>query len=93
MEDPTSLRSQIREPQPDQHDGPADDPMLLQDLEKRAREVGQMLGPVMPEGVGFCFIMFTFGYDGWLTYASNAKRDEMIQSLKKTLEKLEKAPR
>lgn len=82
-------RDAIRQPKADQQDGPSDDPILLQDLEKRAQEVGRMLGPVMPAGVGFCFIMFTFDEGGWLTYVSNAERSDMIKSLKETLEKLQ----
>lgn len=75
---------------PDQ--SPSKNPILLQDLEKRAREVGLILKGIMPEGVGYAFLMFTFGEDGWMTYASNAQRDDMIKSLKEMLEKMEASP-
>ena len=72
---------------PDQ--SPSKNPILLRDLEKRAGEVGRMLKDIMPEGVGFVFLMFTFGEDGWMTDASNAERGAMIKALNEMVEKLE----
>ena len=93
MDDVSSQFPNIDAPKPDRQDGPADDPILLRDLENRAREVGIMLRGIMPEGVGFAFLMFTFGDDGWMTYASNAERADMIKALNEMVEKLEADPR
>ena len=87
--DPLEFPRPLDRPKPDQEDGPADDPILLQDLENRAAEVGRMLRGVMPEGVGFCFIMFTFGEGGWLTYASNAERAHMRKALQELIDKMD----
>lgn len=75
---------------PDQ--SPSKNPILLQDLEKRAKEVGLILKGIMPEGVGYAFLMFTSGEDGWMTYASNAQRADMIKALDEMKEKLEASP-
>ena len=75
---------------PDQ--SPSKNPILLQDLERRALEVGVILKGIMPEGVGYAFLMFTFGDDGWMTYASNAQRADMIKALNEMVEKLEASP-
>ncbi len=77
---------------PDQ--SPSKNPILLRDLEHRANEVGRMLKDIMPEGVGFAFLMFTFdgGDSGWMTYASNAQRSDMIKALQEMIEKLEGSP-
>lgn len=75
---------------PDQ--SPSKNPILLQDLEKRAKEVGLILKGIMPEGVGYAFLMFTFGENGWMTYASNAQRADMIKALDEMRVKLEASP-
>lgn len=73
-------------------DSPSSNPILLRDLEKRATKVARVLKGLMPEGVGYAFLMFTFGDDGWMTYASNAQRSDMIKALREMIEKLEGSP-
>jgi hypothetical protein len=48
-----------------------------------------MLSSHMPEGVGFCLTLFTFGEGGWFTYVSNAERGRMMQALEELLDKLQ----
>lgn len=72
---------------PDQ--SPSKNPILLRDLEYRSRKVALVFKDIMPDGVGYAFLMFTFGDDGWMTYASNAQRSDMIKALREMIEKLE----
>ncbi len=72
---------------PDQ--SPSKNPVLLRDLEERTRKVAIMFKDMMPDGVGYAFLMFTFGDDGWMTYASNAEREQMIKALQEMIEKME----
>jgi nitrogen regulatory protein PII-like uncharacterized protein len=62
----------------------------LHELEKKAREVGRLIGDQCPEGVGFCLMMFTFGEDGWSTYLSNAEPESMIEAIRELADKRER---
>lgn len=68
------------------------DPAVLADLEKRCREIGTLIGDRLPEGVGFALMLFTYGGNGWSTYISSAKRQDMIALLTEMLHKLKFSP-
>ncbi len=61
-------------------------------LEALCREVGGMIGDMMPPGVGFMMMIFTLGEGGWMTYLSNAERDDMIRALTEFIEKQKAMP-
>lgn len=42
-------------------------------------------------GVGFAIMLYDFGDDGALAYASNGNRQDMIKLLKETLDKLQRS--
>lgn len=63
---------------------------LEKDLEYLARRVGRKLDKVIKEtspNIGFILMMFEFGEDGFLTYISNANREDMTEVLKEWIER------
>lgn len=65
--------------------------MDLATLEAAQRDLGNTIGRAIPEGVGFCLILYTSGEGGWSTYMSNAQRPDMMEALREMLSKLEQA--
>lgn len=59
---------------------------VLKRLEEACRAVAERIKPLMPNGVGFCLIMFTYSA-GWVTYMATAERDDMIKQLELLLAK------
>jgi hypothetical protein len=59
-----------------------------QRTEELTREIAGILGDVCPPGVGFLISFFTF-QPGWTTYASNARRQDMIRELRALAQRLE----
>lgn len=57
-------------------------------LEKWCAEVGREIKAEMPDGVGFCLMMFDFGAGGSLAYVSSAQREDMIKALAEFRDKL-----
>lgn len=68
----------------ERYDGPD-----LASMEAKAREVGLLIGPVMPEGAGFCLFVFSFGDGGWMTHVSNADRADLVKAMREWLERAE----
>jgi len=60
-----------------------------EEAERVLRNVGAMLGTIMPPGFGFALELFTFGPGGSMFYTSNARREDVIKMLKEMIEKLE----
>lgn len=69
---------------PEDYEGPA-----LAALETATRIQGERLRNAMPEGVGFCLFLFSFGEDGWATFASNADRGDLVEALRELATRLE----
>lgn len=61
----------------------------LHEIEQQARNVGRLIGNSLPEGVGFCLMMFTFGEGGWSTFLSNAEPEDMIKGIRELADKRE----
>jgi len=64
----------------------------LEMLEKNADALGNLIGGAVPDGIGFCLMIFSFGPEGWLTYSSNAERGSMIEALNELLDKIKEMP-
>lgn len=66
----------------------------LRDLEDKCREIGRVIGKGIEmtygsrDKVGFCLLLFDFGEGGYMTYISNAQRDDMILSLTELIDQL-----
>jgi len=56
------------------------------EIEASARGIAKAIGSVVPNGVGFTLLLFTFDHDanedGFLTYVSNAERVDMLAAMK-----------
>lgn len=63
--------------------------MNKEKLEAQCRKTGKMIGDVLPEGVGFVFLLFDFGEGGNMAYMSNAVRQDMIATLRELVIALE----
>lgn len=60
----------------------------LADMERRVRPILDHIKENVPDGTGFAVLLFRF--DGpEATYGSNARRKEMIQSLRECADRLE----
>lgn len=57
-------------------------------LESECKKIGTAIAHVMPEGVGFCFLMFNMGAGGGTTYLSNAKRADVVKLLSDVLSRI-----
>lgn len=64
-------------------------PTDLATMEEKAREIGRIIGGMLPKDIGFTFQLFTFGEGGWATYISNCDRQDMIRALKELIARLE----
>lgn len=67
-------------------------------LEQVVRRIAEYIGEAaqaaalqigLEERVGYALILFDFGEEGNLAYASNADRSDMIKTLKEMIKKLE----
>lgn len=62
----------------------------LKEMEKQARELGDVLKSVMPPGQGFFLALYDLGDEtGNLTYLSNGNRADSIRMLRELVKKLE----
>lgn len=59
-------------------------------LEEMISNIGRALGHVLPEGTGFCLVLFDFGQAGNFAYISNGQREDIKSMLRELLDKLEK---
>lgn len=57
-------------------------------MEKNAEALGNIISGAVPDGIGFCLMVFSFGPEGWLTYSSNAEGAPMIEALEELLVKM-----
>lgn len=57
-------------------------------LEQVNRMIADHIVSLLPDGVGFALFLFHFGDDeGFLSYVSNAQREDMIRVLEEQLER------
>ncbi len=62
----------------------------LERLETVARAVADEIRPMFDAaGAGFAVLGFDFAEGGWATYASNAKREDMVKALREMADHLE----
>lgn len=66
------------------------------ELNKLVKSCAIMLKAVMPEGIGWTVTVFDFGEpgprQGYLSYMSNAQREDNIAVLQELIEKLKELP-
>lgn len=61
----------------------------LEAVEVEARNIGRVIGKSLPPNIGFGLVLFSFGEDGFLTYISNAQREDMVKALRECADKIE----
>jgi hypothetical protein len=57
------------------------------EIETLLKDLGRLLHNRMPEGWGFTLTIFSFGPGGDLFYISDAKRDDMIRTMREFIAK------
>lgn len=57
------------------------------EVEKIMKDIGKMIGPLMPKGFGFTLMVYSFGEGGSMFYISNAERDDMLKAMGEFIEK------
>jgi len=62
----------------------------LKMMEEKARDIGRTIGKSLPKGLGFALLVFDFESqgEGFLTWISNAKRDDMLKALQEFMQKV-----
>jgi hypothetical protein len=68
--------------------------MIPDDVERMKftlQGIARQIGKAIPPGMGFALLLFQFGEgdDKWMTYASNAERQGMIDTMKEFIAKWE----
>lgn len=62
----------------------------LEQAESECREIGKLLGGIMPKGWGFTLILSSLNDSpGFCTYISNCNRQDIIKMLRETADRLE----
>jgi hypothetical protein len=61
-------------------------------LERRVRELAELLEREVPRttGVGFALFLFDFGAGGAISYISNAQRETMVRTVREWLARQER---
>jgi hypothetical protein len=63
------------------HEGPS-----LAEIEEAGREIGHIIGSLLPEGVGFALHLWSFGdRPGWATFVSNVDRKDHLDALREMI--------
>ena len=57
-------------------------------LEETVAATARRLGREMPVGVGFCLVMFNYGVEGSMAYASTGERETAMCMLRELLDKM-----
>ncbi len=57
-------------------------------LEETTAALARRIGSEMPAGVGFCLVMFNYGVEGSMSYASTGERDTTMCMLRELLDKM-----
>jgi hypothetical protein len=63
---------------------------VLEQAENSARGIAKALADAMPDGWLFSLQLWTAGEKSFMTYISNANREDMKKSMRELLEKWEK---
>ena len=59
------------------------------ELEERARDIAKLVDGELPEKTGFALLIFDFDPGHELTWISNARREDMVKTLRELLERFE----
>lgn len=57
-------------------------------LEEEVGVYARFLGEQMKPGVGFCLVLFNFGAEGSMAYASTGRREDTVSMLRELLDKM-----
>lgn len=57
------------------------------EAETTMRKIGGMLKQIIPEGMGFTFLLFDYGSEGNMFYISSAQREDMIKAMEEFIKK------
>lgn len=61
----------------------------LEQLERAARKLADVIKAVIPKWAGFTLLIFEYGDGGSLTYISSAERSAMVETLRECADKIE----
>lgn len=58
---------------------------------KMMQHLSEVIKPEIPVGMGFCVLVFDYGPNGNLFYASSASREDMLRALEEFISKQKNA--
>ena len=58
-----------------------------EEVEEKLSQIASIVGASLPSGYGFTLMIYSFGLNGSMFYASNARREDMIRVMQKFTEK------
>ena len=61
------------------------------EVREQMNRIAEALGARLPEGMGFVFLVFSFGEGSFMNYISNADRRSMIAALRELIRNLERS--
>ena len=61
---------------------------MLREMERDAKDIGKLIGRVVPDDVGFMLMIFNKGEGGFSTYVSNCDRSDMVRGVLELLDKV-----
>lgn len=66
----------------DSQQEPLVNPEIHSKHQDSAAAVAQVIDKLLPEGVGFALLVFDMESEGYMSYISNAKREDMLVAMK-----------
>lgn len=60
-----------------------------QQLNLLNRQIAESIKPKLPEGAGYALLVFDLGEGGYMTWSSNARRQDMVRALREMADRLE----
>lgn len=61
-------------------------------MEAEARKLAKILGDSLPPNIGFTLFLYEYGDEGWLTYVSSGRREDMIKTINEWLDLQQRTP-
>jgi len=69
--------------------GDSPDALVFAEMQRLLKDVGMKVASACPPGIGFALLVFQFGPGGFMTYASNGQREDMVKAMRELIARVE----